>query len=162
MTIPTPTTASKVGIVFSTGKKHQRGHIYVDSDAEWPAIQAAIQATPGLSLTFVPMSSHLAGPDQFHQDIATAIGVPTAAQLFTDPRCAVIDAQTLLVEQVIMADDSLDTLPGKILVNDSQAMPGFSWNTVTKQFTTLQVTLPIKPGRPTAVIVPPTTYSPSP
>lgn len=157
---PTPITASKVGIVYSTGKKHQRGHIYVDDDSEWPAIQAAITAVPGLGLTFVPMSSHLAGHDKFHADIAAAIGVPTAAQLFTDPRCVVIDSVSLTVEAVLLADDSIDTLPGKILVNHQVAEVGDTYNTSLKQFTRPSFTLPAKPGvRPTAVVVQATTFT---
>src|SRR5882672_6351092 len=112
----TPITASKIGIVFSTGKKHLRGHIYVDSDSEWPAIESAIAAIPGLSIVFIPMSEHHAGHDAFHKSIATAIGVPTVEQLFTDPRCAVIDNATNMVEHIIMADDSIDTLPGKTII----------------------------------------------
>ena len=131
----TPITGSKVGIVFSTGKKHVRGHIYVDSDAEWTAIQTAINAIPGLSLTFVPMNSHLAGHAQFHQDIATAIGVPTATQLFTDPRCVIVDNVSNMVEHVILADDSIDTIPNKTLVNHQTADVGYSYNPILKLFT---------------------------
>jgi hypothetical protein len=129
----TPTTGSKVGIVISVGKKHVRGHIYVDSDAEWPAWQAAIATDPNLSLIFVPMASHLAGSDQFHQDVAAAVGV-TLTQMLGDPRCVVVDNASNMVEQVIMADDSIDTLPGKTLVNHQLATVGSTYVPATQTF----------------------------
>src|SRR5258708_19773600 len=100
MRIMTPTTGSKVGIIYSTGKKHVRGHIYVDSDAEWPTIQANLPA--GCSIVFVPMSSHIAGPNQFYTDLATAVGLPTIPQHFTDPLFFVIDIISNLFYKIIM------------------------------------------------------------
>ncbi len=146
----TPTTGSKVGIIYSTGKKHVRGHIYVDSDAEWPTIQANLPA--GCSIVFVPMSSHIAGPNQFYTDLATAVGLPTMAQQFTDPRCVVIDNISNIVEKIIMADDSMDTMQGKTLINHQSAQVGDVYDPILKQFTRASVILPIKlPDRPIAI-----------
>lgn len=129
---PTPTTGSQVGIIYSTVNKQMRQHIFVDSDAEWPAIQANLPA--GCSIAFVPMADHLAGSDSFHQAVATAIGVPTAAQLFTDPLCAVIDNTNTVVD-LIMADASIDSVPGMTLVNTSTAGIGWAYNPQTQVFT---------------------------
>lgn len=157
---PTPTTASNVGIIFTTNKKHVRAHVYVDSDAEWTAIQANLPA--GFSLAFVPMSAHLAGHDTFHSTIATTLGLATVAQQFTDPRCVVIDNVSLLVESVSMLDDSVDgpQYPGKTLINHQIADVGHSYNPTTKQFTAPSFILPAKPGvRATAVVMPAVTFS---
>lgn len=137
----TPTTANNVGIIFTTGKNHVRAHVYVDSDAEFAAIQASLPA--GFGLALVPMSAHLGGHDTFHQAIATSLGLATMAQQFTDPCCAVIDNISLTVEQVIMADDSMDTIQGKTLVNVQNVPVGSTYNTVTKQFT-IPVITPVK------------------
>lgn len=154
---PTPLTGSQVGIIYSTGKLHMRQHIYVEDDSQWAQIQANLPA--GCSLAFVPMSAHLAGHDTFHQAIATAIGVPTAAQLFTDPRCVVVDNVSLTVEQVILADDSIDTIPGKTLINHAVAAVGHTYNPTLQQFTAPASVLPPKAGvRATAVNVPAQTY----
>lgn len=140
--IPTPTTGSKVGIVYSTVNKHVRMHVYVDSDAEWATWEANLP--PGCSIAYVPMSAHHAGHDVFHQAIATAVGLPTVEQMFTDGICAVVDNKTGLVEQTIMADALIDTLPGKTLINDQNVKVGDSWDHSTQQFTTPSVILPPK------------------
>ena len=153
MSSPTPPTGSKVGIIYSTVKLHVRAHIYVDSDAEWPQIEATLPV--GTSIAYVPMSAHLGGPDTFYPAIATALGHATPTQQFTDPRCVVIDNVALTVEQVIMADDSIDTLPGKTLINHQLADVGNAYDPVLRQFTVPSYTLQPKAGvRATAVIVP--------
>lgn len=112
---PTPVTANSVGIIFTTGKNHVRAHVYVDDDSEWAAIRANLPA--GFGLALIPISAHHGGHDTFHQAIATALGHATVTQQFTDPICEVIDNVTGQVEQLIMADDSIDKIPGKTLRN---------------------------------------------
>jgi hypothetical protein len=149
----TPTTGSKVGIIYSTGKLHVRAHIFVDSDAEWPQIEATLPS--GCSIAYVPMSAHLGGHETFYPAIAAALGHASPTQQFTDPRCVVIDSGSLTVEQIIMADDSIDTLPGKTLINHQLADIGNTFDPVLQQFTVPSYTLPAKAGvRATPVVVP--------
>lgn len=152
--VRTPENGSKVGIIYSTSNKHVRAHVYVDSDDEWAQIEANLPA--GTSIVYIPMSSHHAGHDTFHQDIATALGHSTVTQQFTDPRCVIIDNNSLTVEHVIMADASIDTIQGKTLINHQIADVADVYDPVLRQFTRASVTLPPKVGvRTTAVIVPP-------
>lgn len=132
-----------------------RQHIFVENDSQW----SQIPIPPGCSIAFVPMSSHVAGQDTFHQAIATAIGVPTATQLFTDPRCVVIDSTNTVIS-VIMADAGIDKIQNMTLINHQTAQIGHTYNPATQQFTAPGYTLPAKTGvRATAVVVPPTTFT---
>lgn len=151
----TPVNARHVGIVYSTKNKHMRRHVYVEDDALWPQIEASL--LPGESLAYVPMSYHHAGHDVFHQAIADAIGVPTKEQLFTDPRCVVID-ETNTVVDVIMADADIDIHP-MTLVNHAEAVHGDKWDSVSRKFTRASHTLPAKEGlRSEALLVPERTF----
>lgn len=133
MVISTSTISSKVGIIYSVGKKHVRAHVYVDSDNEWDEIEGKLPV--GLAMAYIPISAHYAGHHAFYSAIATALGHSTITQQFTDPRCVVIDSTTNIVEQVILADDSFDNIPGKILINHQRAGVGHTYNPKTKQFT---------------------------
>lgn len=157
MSRPTPTTGTKIGIIYSAGNKHVRGHVYVDDDAEWPAWEAAMAARPEFGFLYVDMAHHHGGPEVFYPAINDAMvakhGVNAVQHDDPAGNCAVIDPATGLVEAVIRADDAIDALPGKMLRNHPTAAPGHVFNPVTGKFKVPAHILPAKPGR-AAIVVP--------
>lgn len=157
---PTPTTGSKVGIVYSTGRmKLICGHVYVDSDGEWPAWEAAMAERPEFGFFYVDMAHHHAGHDVFYQAINDAMlarhGVNAVQHGDPSANCAVIDPATGVVESVIRADDSIHSFPGRILKNHPGVQVGHVYNSITGKFKVPAYTLAAKPGvRATPVAVP--------
>lgn len=158
---PTPITASNVGIVYSLGKKIVYGHHYVEDDSVWGWFEPILLSHhPGkLGIVYIPMEFHLGGHSTFYPAIARALGHPDVNTQFTNGRCAIIDTSTNLVEHICLADDTIDTIEGKILINHSLAEVGHSYDPETKLFTRPAYILPAKSGgRNMDVIVPATVY----
>jgi hypothetical protein len=127
---------TKMGVVYSLGKKHIRRHIYLvdPSDAAGHALRDDAELNhpgwllPGEGMVMIDLEHHHAGHDRFHGAINAAIvalhGVNAVQHDDPSAHCAVIDLATGVVENVIRADDSIDSLPGKLLVNNADAVVG--------------------------------------
>jgi hypothetical protein len=118
--------STKVGIVYSTGNFHIRSHIFPDDDSE---LNNPAHVGPGEAMVTIPLSSCTD-----HDTMNTAI-VAAVPGTIGNPRCVVIDNITGIVEQVIMADASIDALPGKMLKNHATAQQGDVWDFVLLHFT---------------------------
>jgi hypothetical protein len=149
---PTPTSASKVGIVYGKVSGHVRRHIYVDSDDAFANHENAL--LPGEAICYVPIADHNAGHDVFHQSIrdnVQADGGVTAVLTTGEPGArmfAYVDPVTNLVSNIAMADPNIDQNLNNWVEHPLGTVDlGYSYNSTTKVFTNLNPP-PIKATQP--------------
>ncbi len=109
------------GIVCSTVNAQIRRYVYPDTDA-----QMNTAANVGVGETLVlcgigPYPNTAAWFAAVNAAVTTALGKAPG-----NPRCAVIDGTGNVVD-VIMADPTIDSVPGMMLVLDANAGPGWTW-----------------------------------
>jgi hypothetical protein len=113
-------TATKFGVVISTGNAHIRRCYFPDSDAQL----ASYPLSSGESLVQVsvgPYPNTAAWQAAVDAAVLAAAGKPPG-----NPWCAVVDA-TGNVVAVIMADAAIDSVSGMTLVNDPTGTASIGW-----------------------------------
>lgn len=124
---------TSIVIFYATGSKQIRGVLVPESDAELQSLN--LKAPAGESMLTVPgfVSKGMFDPanNQYVIDCVTqATGVVPP-----NPSCAVVNNG--VVEAVIAADEAIDALPGKTLVQSysPEIARGCTYDGITKQFT---------------------------
>ncbi len=140
--------SSSIVIFYATGSKQIRGVLVPDSDEELKALNP--KAPAGETMLTVPA---FVSPQRGIFDPANnqyVIDCVTQATGMTppDPSCAVVDANGV-VEAVIAADETLDALPGKTLVQaySPEIVRGCTYDGRTKQFTVPEQVFPATTDR---------------
>jgi len=122
-------TATKFMAIYSSAKKMLRRKVlfaYAHRRMEWWLYDEDYLdqkwLLPGEEMVLVDVEYYWQGHDVLHAAIDMAIhqkhGVYAILPGDLSGRCAVIDPSTGRVEGIIMADDELDVVEGKILMND--------------------------------------------
>jgi hypothetical protein len=127
------------GVVYSIGNVHVRRYVYSSDDSE---LDPAKICHPGEGLALVsrrPYLSTAAYYKAISDAVTAAAGKPPAT--FLD--CACVDANNV-VDSVIHADASVDTLPGFTLIQsyDARVVAGCSYDPATGLFTIPGFTTP--------------------
>ena len=126
--------ATQIAIFYATKSGMLRGVLVPDDDIDLlnchaPAGETMIvvPAFPSAGKGVVDPANHQYVIDQ----VTKAIGFSPP-----DPSCAVVDANGV-VESIIAADEALDTLPEKTLVQcySPEIAPGCTYDAVSKEFT---------------------------
>lgn len=114
--------ATKVGIVYGTVSGIPRRVIKPDSDAQ---LDNRFVGT-GETLLIVTNAEY-AGMKSLADLVNQKTGLTPA-----DPRCAVVDAISNKVTDIVLADPLVDSLAGKIIVASPTAQIGQTYNPLTK------------------------------
>jgi hypothetical protein len=138
-------TATKFMAIYSSAKKMLRRKVlfaYAHRRMEWWLYDEDYLdprwMLPGEEMVLVDVEYYWQGHDVLHAAVDRAIhekhGVYAILPGDLSGRCAVVDSDTGRVDRVIMADDELDRVDGKILKNDPFAVVGDVYDFSSKVF----------------------------
>lgn len=125
---------ANIVIFYATGSKQIRGVLVPESDEELKSLN--IKAPAGESILIVPgfVSQRGMFDPANHQYVIDCVTQATGV-IPPDPSCAVV--VNGVVEAIIAADEAIDALPGKALVQSysPEIKPGCTYDDKTRQFT---------------------------